>query len=68
MLIFFLWSNFCIVVNPLSAVFQKEFQELDYKYIKRVDRLTSISKNGIWLMQENPNGLTNIIYAKSIEG
>ena len=58
---------FVIVINPLSAVFQKEFQELDYKYIKRVDRLTSISKNGIWLMQENRNGLTNIIYAKSIE-
>jgi lipopolysaccharide export system permease protein len=58
---------FVILINPLSAVFQKEFQELDYKYIKRVDRLTSISKNGIWLMQENKNGLTNIIYAKSIE-
>ena len=58
---------FVIIVNPLSAVFQKEFQELDYKYIKRVDRLTSISKNGIWLMQENKNGLTNIIYAKNIE-
>jgi len=58
---------FVIVINPLSAVFQKEFQELDYKYIKRVDRLTSISKNGIWLMQENKNGLTNIIYAKNIQ-
>ena len=68
MAIFFLIGLiFVIVVNPLSAVFQKEFQELDYKYIKRVDRLTSISKNGIWLMQENSNGLTNIIYAKSIE-
>ena len=58
---------FVIIINPLSAIFQKEFQELDYKYIKRVDRLTSISKNGIWLMQENKNGLTNIIYAKSIK-
>ena len=68
MAIFFLIGLiFVIVVNPLSAVFQKEFQELDYKYIKRVDRLTSISKNGIWLMQENKNGLTNIIYAKNIE-
>jgi lipopolysaccharide export system permease protein len=51
----------------LSALFQKEFQELDYKYMKRVDRLTSISKNGIWLLQENSNGITNIIYAKNIE-
>ena len=58
---------FVFIINPLSAVFQKEFQELDYRYIKRVDRLTSISKNGIWLMQENKNGLTNIIYAKNIE-
>jgi len=67
-LIFFLIGLiFVLVVNPLSAIFQKEFQELDYKYIKRVDRLTSISKNGIWLMQENPNGITNIIYAKKIK-
>jgi len=58
---------FVLIVNPLSAIFQKEFQELDYKYIKRIDRLTSISKNGIWLMQENPNGITNIIYAKKIK-
>tara|TARA_B110000483_G_C18201714_1_gene545544 strand:- start:3040 stop:4137 length:1098 start_codon:yes stop_codon:yes gene_type:complete len=57
---------FVLLVNPISAIFQKEFQELDYKYIKRVDRLTSISKNGIWLMQENENGITNIIYAKKI--
>jgi len=66
--IFFLISLvFVFVLNPLSAIFQKEFQELDYKYIKKIDRLTSISKNGIWLMQESPNGLTNIIYAKSIK-
>ena len=63
---FFIGLFFVIIVNPVSAVFQKDFQELDYKYIKRVDRLTSISKNGIWLMQENINGLTNIIYAKNI--
>ena len=58
---------FVTIINPISAVFQKSFQELDYKYIKRVDRLTSISKNGIWLMQENIDGLINIIYAKNIE-
>ena len=67
-LIFFLIGLiFVFVVNPISAVFQKEFQELDYKYIKRIDRLTSVSKNGIWLMQENTNGITNIIYAKNIK-
>ena len=64
---FFISLIFVFVVNPLSAVFQKEFQDLDYKYIKRIDRLTSVSKNGIWLMQENTTGITNIIYAKSIE-
>ena len=64
---FFIGLIFVILINPLSAIFQKEFQELDYKHIKRVDRLTSISKNGIWLMQENKNGLTNIIYAKNIQ-
>ena len=58
---------FLFIINPLSAIFQKDFQDLDYKYIKRVDRLTSISKNGIWLMQENTKGITNIIYAKNIE-
>tara|TARA_B110000444_G_scaffold194965_1_gene185357 strand:- start:3891 stop:4988 length:1098 start_codon:yes stop_codon:yes gene_type:complete len=67
-LFFFIVSLFFVlVVNPVSAIFQKEFQELDYRYIKKVDRLTSISKNGIWLMQENPNGITNIIYAKNIK-
>ena len=40
-LFFFIISLiFVLVVNPLSAIFQKEFQELDYKYIKKVDRLT----------------------------
>ena len=58
---------FVMIINPVSAIFQKDFQELDYKYIKRVDRLTSISKNGIWLMQENIDGMTNIIYAKNIK-
>ena len=58
---------FVTVVNPFSAFLQKEYQELDYKFIKRIDRLTSISKNGIWLMQENINGITNIIYAKNIQ-
>ena len=67
-LIFFIIGLlFVILINPISAVFQQAFNELDYKYIKRVDRLTSISKNGIWLMQENENGVTNIIYAKNIE-
>ena len=66
--IFFIISIvFVLLINPLSALFQKEFHELDYKYMKRIDRLTSISKNGIWLMQENINGITNIIYAKNIE-
>ena len=58
---------FVFIVNPVTAVFQKDFQELDYKYIKRLDRLSSISKNGIWLMQESAQGLTNIIYAKNIK-
>lgn len=67
-LIFFIIGIiFVMIINPISAIFQKDYQELDYKYIKRVDRLTSISKNGIWLMQENKNDLTNIIYAKNIK-
>ena len=66
--IFFVIGIFFVtIVNPLSAIFQKEFNELDYKYIKRIDRLTSISQNGVWLMQENTNGIINIIYAKSIK-
>ena len=67
LMFFIIGLIFVLFVNPLSALFQKEFQELDYKYMKRVDRLTSISKNGIWLLQENSNGMTNIIYAKNIE-
>ncbi|MDA9591497.1 LptF/LptG family permease [Pelagibacteraceae bacterium] len=67
LMFFFIGLIFVFFVNPLSALFQKDFQELDYKYMKRIDRMTSISKNGIWLMQENSNGITNIIYAKNIE-
>ena len=34
--IFFLVALFFVlIINPISAVSQKEFQELDYKYIKR---------------------------------
>ncbi|MDC3263402.1 LptF/LptG family permease, partial [Pelagibacterales bacterium] len=67
-LIFFIIGIFFVtIVNPLSAIFQKEFHELDYKYIKKIDRLTSISQNGVWLMQESNDGIINIIYAKNIK-
>ena len=58
---------FVMFLSPLSSIFQKKFQELDYKYIKRMDRYTAITQNGIWLIQENNSGISNIIYAKKIE-
>ena len=55
---------FVIVANPLIAIFDEKYSELDYKYIDRVDKFASITKNGLWLKQDNPS--TNISYTIEI--
>ena len=52
-LYFFLGIFFITIVNPLTALFDERYSELEYKYIDRVDKFASITKNGLWLKQEN---------------
>ena len=59
---------FVIVANPLVAIFDKSYSELQYKYIDRVDKFASITKNGLWLKQENEEkNLSSVLFAKNIK-
>ena len=49
----FLGIFFITVINPLTAFFDERYSELEYRYIDRVDKFASITKNGLWLKQEN---------------
>lgn len=59
---------FVTVANPLIALFDSRYSELEYKYIDRVDKFASITKNGLWLKQDNVDkGLSSVLYAKNIQ-
>ncbi len=59
---------FVIVANPLIAIFDEKYSELDYKYIDRVDKFASITKNGLWLKQDNPStNISSVLYAMNIQ-
>ncbi len=58
---------FITVANPLIAIFDERYSELEYRYIDKVDKFASITKNGIWLKQENDEKKVNsVLYAKNI--
>ena len=55
-------------VNPLISVFEKKYSELEFMYIDRVDKFASITKNGLWLKQDNSEkGFSSVLYAKNIK-
>ncbi len=59
---------FITIINPLTAFLDERYSELEYKYIDRVDKFASITKNGLWLKQENnENGLSSVLFAKKIK-
>ncbi len=59
---------FVFVANPLLTIFEEKYSELEYKYIDRVDKFASITKNGLWLKQENKaKNLSSVLYAKTIK-
>jgi len=65
---FFIGIIFITLANPLIAIFDDRYANLTYEYIDRVDKFASITKNGIWLKQDNyDTGLTSVLYAKSTE-
>ena len=58
---------FISAVNPLTAVFNERYSELEYKYINKSDKFASITKNGLWLKQVNSeSGLSSVLYAKHV--
>ncbi len=59
---------FITIVNPLTALFDERYSELEYRYIDRVDKFASITKNGLWLKQENKEKkLSSVLYAQKIK-
>ncbi len=59
---------FITIINPLTALFDEKYSELEYKYIDRVDKFASITKNGLWLKQENnETNFSSVLYAKKIK-
>ena len=59
---------FVTTVNPLITIFEERYSQLEYRYINKVDKYASITKNGIWLKQENSeNNLSSVLYAKKIK-
>ena len=49
-------------------MFDAKYSELEYKYIDRVDKFASITKNGLWLKQENQEkNISNVLYAQTIQ-
>ncbi len=58
---------FVTIINPLSAVFYDRYTELEYKYIAKLDKFASITKNGIWLKQfNNKKNISSVLYAQQI--
>ncbi len=67
-LFFFIGITFITLANPLIAIFDDRYSNLKYEYIDRVDKFASITKNGLWLKQDNyETNLTSVLYAKSTE-
>lgn len=68
--IFFLVISilFVLTINPLVAIFHSKYEELNYAYIKQTDKFASISKNGVWLKQDNDEkNVSSILNSKNIE-
>ena len=59
---------FILAINPLVSIFHSKYDELNYFYIKQTDKFASISKNGVWLKQDNnKKNVSSILNSKTIE-
>ena len=59
---------FVLAINPLVTIFHSKYDELNYTYIKQTNKFASISKNGVWLKQDNnEKNVSSILNAKTIE-
>ncbi len=67
-LYFIIGILFITLINPVISLFDDRYSSLKYEYIDRVDKFASITKNGLWLKQDNhENGLNSVLYAKKTE-
>ncbi len=67
-LYFIIGVFFITVANPFISILDKKYSELEYKYIDRVDKFASITKNGLWLKQINKEkDVSSVLYAKNIK-
>ena len=59
---------FVFTINPLVSIFHSKYDKLNYMYIEKTDKFASISKNGIWLKQDNDEKkVSSILNSKNIE-
>ena len=59
---------FITVANPLTSISDDKYSDLEYEYIDKVDKFASITKNGLWIKQDNyENGFNSVLYAKDIK-
>jgi len=54
-----------MAVNPLGALFMAKYESLETKYLKQNGNLISLSKQGLWLRQ-NDNNQFSIIHADKV--
>ncbi len=68
LLYFFPGIFFITIINPLTSLLDERYSELEYKYIDREDKFASITKNGLWLKQENNDTkLSSVLFAEKIK-
>ena len=67
-----IFAAFCIgliattVINPISSVLLAKFEKMEDRYIKKTGNLISVSKNGVWLRQNNPDGGYSLLNAAKL--
>tara|TARA_B100000508_G_scaffold132658_1_gene121797 strand:+ start:751 stop:1854 length:1104 start_codon:yes stop_codon:yes gene_type:complete len=54
------------MINPLSAHLIKRYEELEGQYLNKQTSLVTLSKQGLWLRQENENGMA-VLHAGKIK-
>ena len=61
-------SIFVTFASPLISVFEENYSKLEYKYINKIDKFAAITKNGIWLKQENfEKEISSVLFATGIK-
>lgn len=54
------------IINPLNAQLVKKYENLESHYFNKQSNLVTLSKHGLWLRQENDDGIA-ILHASKIK-